>query len=403
MAEYLVKMADERGRVIEQAENGFSEDEVRERYSQQGYLVYSVKPKGMLGRQALRLPSRRRIKLSQFVIFNQQFLTLFRAGLPIVHGLELLAKRERNKFFKSVLENVRDRVKSGEPLSQAFEAQGVFPKIYSTTLLAGEKSGNLDEVLSRYLGFQRLALSFRKKLLTSLIYPAVLVVGVIVLITFLVTFVVPRFGALFADLGQPLPAMTMFTLTVALNIKRLLPGIVVALAAGLFVLYRWALTDRGGRQLDRVKLKLPIFGTIWLKYQVAALSRMLSTLLVGGLPLVPALETASQSMQSRLMRGAIATATQAVREGRQLSRSIETTELFPPLAVEMIEVGESTGALPAMLNSVADFFEEDVQNALAAAMALIEPVIMIFMGVVVAFILISLYLPIFSMGAGINR
>jgi type IV pilus assembly protein PilC len=403
MAEYLVKMADERGRVIEQAENGFSEDEVRERYSQQGYLVYSVKPKGMLGRQALRLPARRRIKLSQFVIFNQQFLTLFRAGLPIVHGLELLAKRERNKFFKSVLENVRDRVKSGEPLSQAFEAQGVFPKIYSTTLLAGEKSGNLDEVLSRYLGFQRLALSFRKKLLTSLIYPTVLVVGVIVLITFLVTFVVPRFGALFADLGQPLPAITMFTLTVALNIKRLLPGIVLVLAAGLFVLYRWALTDRGGRQLDRVKLKLPIFGAIWLKYQVAALSRMLSTLLVGGLPLVPALETASQSMQSRLIRGAIATATQAVREGRSLSRSIENTELFPPLAVEMIEVGESTGALPAMLNSVADFFEEDVQNALAAAMALIEPVIMIFMGVVVAFILISLYLPIFSMGAGINR
>ena len=180
----------------------------------------------------MRLPSRRRIKLSQFVIFNQQFLTLFRAGLPIVQGLELLAKRERNKHFRPVLEDVRDRVKSGEPLSQAFEAQGVFPKIYSTTLLAGEKSGNLDEVLSRYLGFQRLALTFRKKLLTSLIYPAVLVVGVIVLITFLITFVVPRFGALFADLGQPLPAMTMFTLSVAMNIKRLLPAIVVVLAAG---------------------------------------------------------------------------------------------------------------------------------------------------------------------------
>ncbi len=204
-----------------------------------------------------------------------------------------------------MLEDVRDRVKSGEPLSQAFEAQGVFPKIYSTTLLAGEKSGNLDEVLSRYLGFQRLALTFRKKLLTSLIYPAVLVVGVIVLITFLVTFVVPRFGALFADLGQPLPAMTMFTLTVAMNIKRLLPAIVVVLAAGLFLLYRWALTDRGGRQIDRIKLKLPLFGNIWFKYQVAMLSRMLSTLLVGGLPLVPALETAAQSMQSRLMSSAI--------------------------------------------------------------------------------------------------
>jgi type IV pilus assembly protein PilC len=403
MAEYLVKMADERGHVIEQAETAFSEAEVRDRYSQQGYLIYSVKPKGILGRQALRLPTRHRIKLSQFVIFNQQFLTLFRAGLPIVHGLELLSKRERNKHFRSVLEDVRDRVKSGEPLSQAFEAQGVFPKIYSTTLLAGEKSGNLDEVLSRYLGFQRIALSFRKKLLTSLIYPAVLVVGVIVLITFLITFVVPRFGALFTDLGQPLPGMTMFTLAVAMNIKRLLPFLVIILAGGLFALYRWAATDRGGRQIDRVKLKLPIFGNIWLKYQVAVLSRMLSTLLVGGLPLVPALDTASQSMQSRLMRSAIGTATQSVREGRSLSRSIEATGLFPPMAVEMIEVGESTGALPAMLSSVADFFEEDVQNALAAAMALIEPVIMIFMGCVVAFILISLYQPNFSIGAGINR
>ena len=403
MAEYLVKMADERGHVLEQAENGFSEEEVRDRYSQQGYLVYSVKPKGLLGRQALRLPSRRRIKLSQFVIFNQQFLTLFRAGLPIVQGLELLAKRERNKQLRQVLEDVRDRVKSGEPLSQAFEAQGIFPKIYSTTLLAGEKSGNLDEVLSRYLGFQRLALTFRKKLLTSLIYPCVLVIGVIVLITFLITFVVPRFGALFSDLGQPLPAMTMFTLAVALNIKRLLPLLVVIFAAGGFLLYRWAATDRGGRHIDQLKLKLPLFGSIWLKYQVALLSRMLSTLLVGGLPLVPALETASQSMQSRLMRSAVATATQAVREGRSLSRSMEASGLFPPMAVEMVEVGESTGALPAMLNSVAEFFEEDVQNALAAAMSLIEPVIMIFMGIVVAFILISLYLPIFSMGAGFNR
>jgi len=403
MAEYLVKMADERGHVLEQAENGFSEEEVRDRYSQQGYLVYSVKPKGLLGRQALRLPSRRRIKLSQFVIFNQQFLTLFRAGLPIVQGLELLAKRERNKQLRQVLEDVRDRVKSGEPLSQAFEAQGIFPKIYSTTLLAGEKSGNLDEVLSRYLGFQRLALTFRKKLLTSLIYPSVLVVGVIVLITFLITFVVPRFGALFADLGQSLPAMTVFTLTVAMNIKRLLPAIVVVLAGGFFLLHRWAATDRGGRQIDQVKLKLPVFGNIWLKYQVAILSRMLSTLLVGGLPLVPALETAAQSMQSRLMRSAIGSSTQAVREGRALSRSMEATKLFPPMAVEMIEVGESTGALPAMLNSIADFFEEDVQNALAAAMSLIEPFIMIFMGIVVAFILISLYMPIFSMGAGVGR
>lgn len=403
MAEYLVKVADERGHVSEQSEKGFSEDEVRARYVQQGYLVYSVKPSGLLGKQGWRLPSRRKVKLSQFVIFNQQFLTLFRAGLPIVQGLELLAKREKNKFFRSVLEDVRDRVKGGQPLSDAFEAQGVFPKIYSTTLLAGEKSGNLDEVLSRYLGFLRLTLTFRKKLVTSLIYPAVLVVGVTVLITFLVTFVVPRFGALYSDLGENLPAITMFTLSMATNIRKYLPVIVLVLAGGGMLLHRWSLTDRGGEWIDRVKLRLPILGGIWIKYQVAMLARMMSTLLSGGLPLVSGLDTASQSMQSRLMKSAIGRATQQVREGRTLSHSLEETKLFPPLSVEMIEVGESTGALSAMLNSVADFFEEDVQNALSAAMSLIEPAIMIFMGVIVAFILISLYLPIFSMGVGVNH
>ncbi len=403
MADYLVKMADERGRVTEQTEKGFSEDEVRNRYVQQGYLVYSVKPRGLLGKQGWRLATRRKVKLSQFVIFNQQFLTLFRAGLPIVQGLELLAKREKNKFFHAVLEDVRDRVKGGEPLSEAFEAQGVFPKIYSTTLLAGERSGNLDEVLSRYLSFLRMTLTFRKKLVTSLIYPAVLVVGVTILITFLVTFVVPRFGALYADLGQNLPAITMFTLSLASGIRKYLPIILLVVVGGGILLHRWALTDRGGQQIDKIKLNLPIFGGIWIKYQVAMLARMLSTLLTGGLPLVPGLDTASQSMQSRLVKNAISQATQNVREGRTLASSLEETKLFPPLSVEMIEVGESTGALSAMLNSVADFFEEDVQNALSAAMSLIEPAIMIFMGVVVAFILISLYLPIFSMGVGINR
>jgi type IV pilus assembly protein PilC len=403
MADYLIKVADERGHVTEQTEKGFSEDEIRNRYVQQGYLVYSIKPRTLLGRRGWRLSSRRKVKLSQFVIFNQQFLTLFRAGLPIVQGLDLLAKREKNKFFRSVLQDVRDRVKGGEPLSEAFDAQGVFPKIYSTTLLAGEKSGNLDEVLARYLGFLRMTLTFRKKLVTSLIYPAVLVVGVTVLITFLVTFVVPRFGALYADLGENLPAITMFTLTMANNIKTYLPIIVLALAAGGILLHRWSLTDRGGQQIDKVKLNLPIFGGIWIKYQVAMLSRMLSTLLSGGLPLVSGLDTASQSMQSRLMKNAITHATQNVREGRTLSHSLEETKLFPALSVEMIEVGESTGALSAMLNSVADFFEEDVQNALTAAMALIEPAIMIFMGIIVAFILISLYLPIFSMGVGVSH
>src|SRR5271156_4399023 len=196
MAEYTIKMADERGHVLEQIENGASEAEIRDRFAQQGYFVYSIKSKGLLSGE-VGLPRRRKIKQEQFVIFNQQFVTLIHAGLPIIQALELLIKRQRNIFFRSVLQNVRDR----ELLSDAFEAQAVFPKVYTTTLLAGEKSGNLEEVLGRYIAFQRLAVSFRKKLISSLVYPILLVAVLIVMLTFLITFVVPKFADLYHTLG----------------------------------------------------------------------------------------------------------------------------------------------------------------------------------------------------------
>jgi type IV pilus assembly protein PilC len=400
MAEFVIRAADERGKILQKAENGYSAAEIRDRYQQSGYLVYWVKPRGLLSGGELRMPQRKKVTLEQFVIFNQQFLTLIRAGLPIVQALELLAKRQRNQYFRTLLEDVRDRTKGGELLSDAFEKQGAFPKIYSTTLMAGEKSGNLDEVLSRYVSFQRLALSFRKKLISSLVYPVILVIAVIGLITMLVTFVIPKFASLFTELNQKLPPMTEFTINTAMSIKNALPIIVLALVGVYFALNRWSKTQSGAETIDRVKLNLPVVGSIWLRYQVAVFSRMMSTLLSGGLPLVSALETAGQSMASRLIVNGIDTATKSVREGQSLSRSLEETEVFPELAVEMVEVGEATGALPTMLNSVAEFYEEDVQSALASAMSLIEPAILAFMGIVVGFILISLYLPIFSFTAG---
>jgi type IV pilus assembly protein PilC len=399
MAEYTIKMADERGRVLEQTESGASETEIRDRFAQQGYFVYSIRSKGLLSAD-IGLPHRRSVKQDQFVIFNQQFVTLIHAGLPIIQALELLIKRQRNVFFRSVLQNVRDRVRGGELLSQAFEAQAVFPKVYTTTLLAGEKSGNLEEVLGRYISFQRLAVSFRKKLISSLVYPALLVAVLIVMLTFLITFVVPQFANLYQSLGAELPPMTALMLGIGVNAKHYSLYALVVLLVGGFFFWRWMRSDAGSTQLDRVKLGTPLLGDIWLKYQVAVFSRMLSTLLSGGLSLVPSLETASESMQSKLMAHGIHSSTIGVREGQALARSLEQTGVFPQMSVEMIEVGESTGALPAMLNSIAEFYEEDVQNALATAMALIEPLILIVMGVVVAFVLISLYLPIFSLGVG---
>ena len=400
MAEFVIRAADERGKVLEKTETGYSAGEIRDRYQQSGYLVYSVKPRGMISGGEFRLPRRRKVTLEQFVIFNQQFVTLIHAGLPIIQSLELLIKRQRNVFFRSILQNVRDRVRGGELLSDAFEAQAVFPKVYTTTILAGEKSGNLDEVLSRYVAFQRLALSFRKKLIASLVYPVILIIGVLALVTMLVTFVIPKFAELFSDLNQKLPPMTEFTISTAMTLKKFLPLIVIGGTALFFLLKRWSKSQQGAEILDKIKLNLPIVGSIWQRYQIAVFSRMMSTLLSGGLPLVVGLETAGQSMSSRLIVRGISEASKNVREGQTLAQSLEQTGVFPDLAVEMVEVGEATGALPTMLSSIAEFYEEDVQSALSAAMSLIEPAILVVMGVVVGFILISLYLPIFSFTAG---
>ncbi len=403
MAEYVVKVADERGRVLEHVASGHSEIEVRDRYVQQGLYVQSVKVRGLLtgGEIGLR---RRRVKLEEFVIFNQQFFTLIQAGLPILTALNLLKQRQRNAYFRTVLENVATRVQSGEPLSEAFATQGIFPKIYTTTLLAGERSGNLEEVLTRYISFQRIALAVRKKLLASLIYPALLVVMVTGMIVFLITYVVPRFGELYGQLQAQLPALTVFMLNVGRFAQEYVFVALAVAAILFFVFMRWKRTPAGAAQIDRVRLGLPILGGIWLKYQIAMFSRMMATVLAGGLPLVPALETAGASMESRVLANAIDDCAERVRQGLPLARSLEATKVFPDLAVEMVEVGESTGALRQMLNSVAEFYEEDVQTALSAAMSLIEPVILIFMGVVVGFVLLSLYMPIFSLGAsGVAR
>jgi len=293
---------------------------------------------------------------------------------------------------------VRDRVKGGELLSEAFAAQGMIPKIYTTTLMAGEKSGNIDEVLTRYINFQRLAMTFRKKLFVSLIYPTLLVTVVMIMVTFLFTYVVPKFADLFNSLDAKLPEITVFMLNVGLNAQKYAPFVLLGLVITGVVLWRWKDTDRGADRIDRIILSMPLLGDIRLKHQVASFSRMLSTLLQGGLPLVPAMETAGSSMTSRRILKGVMRAGVRVREGLGLAPSLEEQEIFPELAVEMIEVGESTGALPQMLNSVAEFYEEDVQTALGASMALIEPLILIIMATFVGGVLISLYLPIFTLG-----
>jgi type IV pilus assembly protein PilC len=392
MTEFVIKLADERGRVQEQVHAAGTAEELRARFTQAGYLVYSVKARSVLGGA-----SKKKIKLDTFLVFNQQFLTLIRAGLPILSSLELLAKRQKEPGFRAQLEDVAARVKTGQSISEAFEAQGTTPLVYTTTLLAGERSGNLEEVLQRFLDFQRVSLTFRKKLRASLIYPAFLVVMVLGLFIFLITFVVPRFADLYSQLGTKLPTMTLALLALGQYVQHYGLYIAPVLVGIGWLMVRWSKSEPGQDLIDKVRVKIPLLGSVWLKYQVGLFSRTLATLLTGGLPLVPSLETAAKSIESRQIAKAVYTSVETVREGKGLSVSLERTKVFPELSIEMIEVGESTGALPQMLNSVAEFFEEDVETSLAAIMSLIEPLILIVMGVVVVTVLIALYLPIFSL------
>ncbi|HVZ85146.1 MAG TPA: type II secretion system F family protein [Terracidiphilus sp.] len=394
MAEFVIKLADERGRVQEQVQTAATAEELRARFIHAGYHVFSVKARG-----GATLFGRRKVGLEKFLIFNQQFLTLIRAGLPILGSLNMLAKGQKDPHFAGQLEDIANRVKTGEALSSAFEAQQGIPAIYTTTLLAGERSGNLQEVLERYLAFQRVALTFRKKLTASLFYPMLLLTVVTALLIFMFTVVIPQFADLYEQIGSQLPQMTVMLLAFGTWMRHNFVWLAVAVVVLGFSVYRYSITEQGREMLDSIRIKLPIFGSIWLKYQVGLFARTLSTLLQGGLPLVPSLDTASRSISSRRVSQAVQHSIETVREGKSLADALVATKVIPDLATEMIGVGEQTGALPQMLNSVAEFFEEDVATALTAALALIEPIILIVMGVVVLFILISLYLPIFSLGS----
>lgn len=400
MAEFVLKYADARGQIKQEIAEAGSEQELRERFTQQGFLVYSVKARGKFDQLAPSLTGanrKKKLNLEKFLIFNQQFVTLIKAGLPILKSLDLLATRLTDARMSPLISAVRDDVRVGTSLSDAFAKQGVFPPIYVTSLLAGERSGALVEVLERFVNYQRMTLAVRKKLIASLIYPSLLIVLVLLLVVFLITYVVPQFSSLYSSMNAKLPLLTTLLISFGEAAQEYLWfGLLGVVGAG-FGIRAWAKTAAGQEVLDRVKLKMPIAGEIWIKYQVAQFARVLSTLLLGGIPLIQALETAAASVGTRVLSKALESTRKSVREGQTLSSSLNATGVFPPLALDMIEVGESTGALPAMLGSVAEFFEDDVQTRLGAALSLIEPAIMIFMGIFVAFVLVALYLPIFSL------
>src|SRR5277367_1026899 len=403
MGEFVRRVADANGRVFSHVEPAGSLAEARQKLVERGLFVYSVETRSSLLGVFSKRRRERQICGSDFLILNQQFNTLIKAGLPILRALDLLADRASSPKLRPVISQIRDRVREGKSLSEAVVEAGVFSKVYSTAILAGEKSGNLSGVLDYYIAYQKVSTGVRKKILATLMYPALLVIVAVVIVTYLVTGVIPKFALLYRDLHVDLPTPTKILIALTVDYRYVFLSGIVAVALLIVAIYFWSRTDDGGVAFDRLKFRLPILGDTLLKFQVAQFSRTLATLLTGGTPLVAGLQTASDAISSKLVRGTVTQATQMVREGESLSGALAATHVMPPMALDMIEVGESSGALAPMLTSVAEFYEDEVNLRLGAMVSLIEPVMLIFMRMLVALILISLYLPIFSLSSGMSK
>src|SRR5580698_2068072 len=382
MGEFVCRVADANGRVFSHVEAAGTLAEARQKLVDRGLYVYSVESRsGVLS--GMRRQSGRQVGGTDFLILNQQFNTLIKAGLPILRALDLLADRASSPKLRPVITQIRDRVREGKSLSEAVTEAGVFSKVYSTAILAGEKSGNLSGVLDYYIAYQKVSTGVRKKILATLMYPALLVIVSVVIVTYLVAAVIPKFALLYRDLNVDLPTPTKVLIALTVDYRYLfISGVIGIVLLGIAV-YFWSRTEEGGVAFDRLKFRMPIIGDTLLKFQVAQFSRTLSTLLTGGTPLVAGLQTASlpaHCAKIRLRAPSVSPATQMVREGESLHSALAATRVMPPMALDMIEVGESSGALAPMLNSVAEFYEEEVNLKLGAMVALIEPIMLIFMG-----------------------
>jgi type IV pilus assembly protein PilC len=400
MAEFVCKVADSTGKVYLHVEPAETVAEARQKLSDRGLFVYNVRPRGGMLGQTFGQRRQKSVDGGDFLVFNQQFNTLIKAGIPILKALDLLSERAAAERLRPVLTEVRRQVREGTTLSEALETQGVFPKVYTVSVLAGEKSGNLPGVLEYYIAYQKVTTGFRKKLIATLIYPIILVCAATFIVTYLVSSVIPKFAGLYSDLNITLPQATRILIAITVTYRPYLLAAIATLVVIAIAVFAWSRSEQGGLVLERVRMRLPLIGETITKFQFAQFCRTLSTLLAGGTPLVQAMETAGGAIHSRLVSGAITQGAQLVREGQSLHSSLTSTGLVPDLALEMIEVGEASGSLAAMLASVAEFYEDDVNTSLANLVALIEPAILVFMAILIAFILVALYLPMFSLSVG---
>jgi len=393
VTEFVVRLGTPEGAVIEQRHRAVSEEVLRRDLENRGLTVFRVRAQ----RAALRLPGfGRRIGSLEFLAFNQQFATLLKAGIPVLQSLELLQRTQSSAYFREVLARVLEDVRSGVSLSDAFAAQGeVFSRLYCATIMAGERAGELVPVLSRFIHHQQLLEAARRRVTSALTYPAVLVTLSIGLIVLLMTYVIPRFASFYQGFSADLPLITKIVVGTGSFLQHNIHFILGGLLAAYLLARRWLRTESGKVAVDGVKIRLPFVGMIFHLFGLSQFVRSLGTLLSGGTPLVNALEIASGAVTNRAVGYPLTKVAPRVREGQPLWASLEATQLFPELSVAMVQVGEATGALEGMLLNVSEFYDESIEVRLARVVTLIEPAILLVMGGVVAFLVLSVYLPMF--------
>ena len=398
--EFRCRLGTDTGEIIDGTYAAETEAALRRDLETRGYCVLSIRRRGGSGMPAFRSLRRRRVRPREFLVFNQELAALLAAGIPLVQSLDIVRRRAENPDFKAVLDDVHERVRGGAALSAAFEAQGdLFPGVYTASVLAGEKSGGLEDVLRRYIAYARVIGNVRRRTLSALVYPGILLLLSVVVVAVIVLRVVPEFGEFYAGMGAELPLATRVLMAVSTTLRDSWLLVAAGAAAGGAGLWRWL--ARPGRRavLDRLLLRAPAAGALARKFATSQLARTLATLLGGGIPLVAALDVAARSIGNRHVARELAGVSREVREGRALAASMAARAVFPPVAVRMVEVGESSGALRDMLNSIADFFDEDIETTLSRFMTLIEPVLLVVMGVVIAALLLALYWPLLQLGS----
>ena len=402
MSEFRVKAGWPDGSVAEQSVVAADMSSARLEIERRGGHVFEVRRPGL----SFRKPSgtgRGRIKMSEFLIFNQELIALLKAGLPVVRSFEILLERQKSPTLRRVLHDVRARVNSGSSISEAFAAEGdLFPRLYWTSLKAGEKSGEIETVLRRYLKYQKTVIAMSRKVVSTLVYPAILVALSGILIAILMTYVIPRFTEFFSDFQAELPLLTVVVLAVANFLRDNVLVILAVIAAIGYFGSRWAKTTAGRTWLDAAILKLPILGGIFQRFAITQFTRSLATLLGGGTPLVPSLENSADAIGNRWVSRRVHGVVPKVREGQELWKALEETGIFTDLTIEMIKVGEASGALEEMLSSVSEFYEEEIDLLLARVISFVEPAILVIMGGVIVTILLSVYLPMFRLMSAIK-